>query len=86
MESLRNDLKKVQKEIQKHPEVEQSDAGRELIEQISPALEEPGELSFRHHRQIAGAIKNAMERFEYTHPRLIDGIRTVINSLNEAGV
>ncbi|ERP31570.1 DUF4404 family protein [Chitinivibrio alkaliphilus] len=82
MEQLRTDLRRVKDRI---TDMEEQEA-TELLENIDVLLEHPGELSFKHHRMIAESLKRALERFEYAHPRIIDELRTIITSLNEAGI
>lgn len=86
MEELRKPLESVKENIQNSSELQQNAEAQELLEVITPALENPGELSFKHHRMLAEKLKKGVEAFEATHPRLLDEIRLIIQSLNESGI
>lgn len=86
MEELRKQLENVKSGIEEHGDLQESETAKELLEVITPALENPGELSFKHHRILAEKMKKAVEVFEATHPRLFDEIRLIIQSLNESGI
>ncbi len=59
---------------------------RELLHNINPALENPGELSFEYHRALVKSLETTVEKFEVRHPRIVDEIRVIINSLNDLGI
>ncbi len=80
METIKNRLKSV---IKTAPKNEQSD---ELLEVIAPVLEAPGELSFKHHRDLAKNVEKGLEKFKLSHPKLVDEILVIINSLNDIGI
>lgn len=86
MEEIREQLQNVKSEIENNSDLRESNTAQELLEVITPALENPGELSFKHHRILAKKIKKGVEAFEATHPRLFDEIRLIIQSLNESGI
>lgn len=86
MEEIREKLQSVKSGIENDSELTNSETAKELLEVITPALENPGELSFKHHRILAEQIKKSIEAFEATHPRLFDEIRMIIQSLNESGI
>lgn len=86
MEEIREQLESVKSNIEKDSDLQTSETAKELLEVITPALENPGELSFKHHRMLAEKIKKGVEAFEATHPRLFDEIRLIIQSLNESGI
>lgn len=86
MEELRKQLENVKSGIEKQGNLRESVPAQELLEVITPALENPGELSFKHHRMLVEKLKNGVEAFEATHPRLFNEIRLIIQSLNESGI
>ncbi len=85
MEKIQQQLESVKSELES-TDLEADVTAQGLLEVINPALENPGELSFKHHRQLVDRFKQSVETFEATHPRLFDEIRLIIQSLNETGI
>lgn len=87
MEKVRKELDALKKQFVEAPEVDDTNAPvSNLIEDIDLVLENPGELSFEHHRQIVHKLENALLLFEAGHENLMKQIQAVINSLNEVGI
>ncbi len=80
MEILKEQLETLKKEVKNFEE------NTDLLEAIAPALENPGELSFKHHRALVTALEDSLKKFEVLHPRLVDEVKVIINSLNDIGI
>ncbi len=86
MEKVTKELEQLKETINSENDVAEDTVAKELLHNINPALENPGELSFEYHRDLMKSLENAVEAFEVRHPRIVDEIRIVINSLNDIGI
>ena len=80
MEQIRENLKELKSKVENEVEA------TELLEAINPAIENPGSLSFEHHRQLLQSLKDAVDKFEVSHPVLVGDMEIIINSLNDIGI
>ncbi|MBN1982004.1 MAG: DUF4404 family protein [Chitinivibrionales bacterium] len=86
--NLNNSLQQLQSEltsIEQHTD-ESRRAASELLESIQPLLDNPGELSFEHHRILMRSMTEAFEQFELTHPRISTLLTSIIQSLQAVGI
>ncbi len=86
MEKVTKELEQLKETINNENDVAEDRVVKDLLHNINPALENPGELSFEYHRDLMKSLENAVEAFEVRHPRIVDEIRIVINSLNDIGI
>ncbi len=86
MEKVTQELEELKSNISDSEELADEPIAQDLLNNISPVLENPGELSFEFHRALVKSMENAVEAFEIRHPRLVDEIRIIINSLNDLGI
>lgn len=86
MEEMKKELEELKESINGDSEIASEEAAQELLHNINPVLENPGELSFEYHRALMKSLNSAVEAFEVRHPRLVDEIRIIINSLNDLGI
>jgi hypothetical protein len=80
MEQIKDKLKNIRSEV------ENDINSSELLELINLAIENPGELSFKHHRALVEGLKKSITKFEISHPRLVEEVKVIVNSLNDIGI
>ncbi len=86
METTKKNLEEIRDQISDKSLFSGDAVADELLHNINPILDNPGELSFEYHRSLVKSLTDAVEAFEMRHPRLVDEIRVVINSLNDLGI
>lgn len=86
MEKVKQELEELKSSINDSDELNDEPIAQDLLNNITPVLENPGELSFEYHRALLKSMEKAIEAFEIRHPRLVDEIRIIINSLNDLGI
>jgi len=86
MEEMKKGLEEIRNQINANDEFSGEVVAEELLHSINPILDNPGELSFEYHRALMNSLRDAVEAFQLRHPRLVDEIRVVINSLNDLGI
>lgn len=86
MENMKKGLEEIRDQITDNQDFSEEVVATELLHNINPVLDNPGELSFEYHRALVKSLTDAVEAFEIRHPRLVDEIRVVINSLNDLGI
>ncbi len=86
MENVKKELENLKENIVKDETIAKEPEAQELLHNIDPILGDPGELSFEYHRDLMKSLEKGIEKFEVMHPRLVDEIRIIINSLNDIGI
>ena len=86
MEKVKKELESLKKNIVSNEAIAQEPEAQELLHNIDPILGNPGELSFEYHRALVKSLEKGIEKFEVNHPRLVDDIRIIVNSLNDIGI
>jgi hypothetical protein len=88
LEELHNDLDALKTELEKSDigDSEELNKLNALTKDIQNVLEDPGELSFGHHRVLMLGIDDAIKNFEVSHPTLTGLLNNVVNSLNALGI
>jgi hypothetical protein len=69
--------------LDEHPGKE---AALELAQDVQSILEHPGEVPFAHHYRLMGRLRDALDRFEASHPSLTEALSRVIDTLNNMGI
>lgn len=85
---LHDSLQELHSEIQQTPSHDSVSEEKlnDLLENVNNVLEHPADVSFDHHRNLMKSLKDSVEYFEISHPKLTGLISNVINSLNALGI
>jgi hypothetical protein len=86
MEKIRKDLDTIKEAINSSDELKSDSVATELLHNINSAIENPGAFDFGSNRTLVEALEERAKKFEVSHPKLIEDLRIIINSLNDIGI